>query len=293
MRVNTLHTGLLVASACWQQGRSPVHLIASAWEQSLEDVVHELNSVPVFGIRLVEEGTLYGTEPGGSIMYMQVSDAHRVLGQLTATFPGTELEVQSLTLGSALRQAGLLEDAGAGEEERPGLTLVASPIEVRVARSLGHDARTSPDPSATASGGVGGEQCRSGTRTLGVPVFDIGELLWDAEGEALAGDPQTLWPHLFCSADAEALWTEVGQDAPMPPLQAVDLCEVIERLKAHADGAAVRKPMLCAPLDSIEFMRSVDAQSRAASGQEAPDGASLGYADGRPPSGSRLRSAMP
>ena len=57
---------LLVAAACWRRATVP---LASLDPDTVDTVVRELNSVPVFAIRLVDEGTLYGTEPSCSIMY--------------------------------------------------------------------------------------------------------------------------------------------------------------------------------------------------------------------------------
>ena len=71
------------------------------------------SQVPVFAILLKEEGKLYGgpmddqgVQP--AMVYTQLEDAQRVIGQLTETYAETALELQPLALGAVLRQSGVL-----------------------------------------------------------------------------------------------------------------------------------------------------------------------------------------
>ena len=249
-------SSLLTAAACWHAPRFRLHACASSWDpETLEAVVRELNTVPVFALRLIAENTLYGAAPGCSTMYSQLPDAHRVLGQLSETYPESQLEVLPLGLGTTMRQAGLLgdelraqEENGGyfGEEAPPRATIVASPLELRKARSASADYQ------------------RHVVRGLDVPVFHIGELEWqnDPGGSGESGGSEMLWPFLFRAADVEALWAEVGgDDQEMPPLQVTDLADVVERLRTHTLGQPGSRPLLCAPLDAVEFLRANDLQA--------------------------------
>ncbi|KAL1503266.1 hypothetical protein AB1Y20_011321 [Prymnesium parvum] len=213
---------------------------AASWPPPVvQRAVIELDTVPVFAIRLVEEDTLYGAS-AGALFYSQLPDAHRVLAQLSATYPQTRLELLPLGLGAAMRQAGLL---GGGATASPAV-IVPSPREVKTAAELAP------------------LRARRGARGLETPLFHIGSLEWPREGDAAA---ERLWPFLFRAADVRAMWEQLGLPAEMPPLQVTDLEDVVDRLCAHAAGAPGSRPMLCAPLDSIEFLRTIDSTAQAAS----------------------------
>ena len=53
--------------------------------------------------------------------------------------------------------------------------------------------------------------------------------------------------------------TEVGQGQPQPPVRTLTLAELIALLR-DAD-ACVGQPMLCPPLDSVDFISELDRQA--------------------------------
>ena len=65
-----------------------------------------------------------------------------------------------------------------------------------------------------------------------------------------------LWPLFFRAADVGELWRELGGGAPQPELQATDLATLIDGLR-DADNAPAQ-PLVCAPLDSLDFVRTRD-----------------------------------
>ena len=152
-----------------------------------------------------------------------------------------------------MRQAGLLgeqnrkADPLAAQDDRPpSATIVASPTELRAARTI--DASRS----------------RNSVPGLDVPVFHIGELEWqqqDAEDAENAAPAEVLWPLFFGAADVDSLWEKVGGDRPMPQIQVTDLGDAVEWLREYALGAAGGRPMLCAPLDAADFLRTLDHQT--------------------------------
>lgn len=206
-----------------------------AWNQRISDsVVRELDTVPVFALHLQEDGTLFGSEESGTMVYTQLSDANRVLGQLMATYPDMNVALKPLGLGAVLRQCGMLD--GSGSSGAVKVTLVASPTEKREAKRVG-------DSSAARA-----------RRFLGVPLFHVGELSStaamhrdDAAGHDAHAAADQLWPLLFRVADVESMWDEVGGGQPMPALRTVDLAEAVEQLRLHAAGTApgVARPLLC------------------------------------------------
>ena len=121
-------------------------------------VAEQLDTVPVFAVLLPEDGKLYGSEEGETMVYMSLADANRVLAQLTAVYSATQLQVLPLPLGHVLMQAGLLERpasyAGAADApEQLRMSLVASPEEKKAARRLRGDGVTAkPRPRGGAAG---------------------------------------------------------------------------------------------------------------------------------------------
>ena len=196
-------------------------------------LMRELNSVPCFAILLEEEDKLYGTDDGATLVYTTLSDAQRVLAQLADTYDGVKARAQPVSLGAVARRAGLLPDdviAEADESAAPA-TLVASPTELRNARQLcgaPRDARKPP----------------------GVPVFHVGAVRWRLP----SGDEEELWPLFFRHDDVLEL-REKTPDAADADVQASTLDAVVAGLLGGAPDVAAR-PLLCAPLESVEFMRA-------------------------------------
>ncbi|KAL3927178.1 MAG: hypothetical protein SGPRY_002946, partial [Prymnesium sp.] len=224
-----LHTGRALAPQppLLAASRARVHIAAAldGWDPKvLSAVVRELDSVPLFAIRLTSENTLYGAE-SGSMMYSQLPDVHRVLAQLSSTYPETSLEILPLGLGSTLEQAGILGDdqRSVDGESSPRANIIASPQELKNARSLGYKAQSNM-PNG-----------------LDLPVFHIGDLEWHNRQDARS---EILWPIFFRAVDVDALWAEAGSADAKPEVQVVCLGEVVERLRAHASGQPGSKPML-------------------------------------------------
>jgi hypothetical protein len=207
------------------------------------DVVRELDSVPVFGILVKADGKLY-TEEGACMVYTHLSDVSRVLGKMQATYPTTELEVMPLSLGHVLSEAGLL-GGGGREGASLAVNLVASPEETSAAKRMREEAAL---PRPKRRRGAAGMLQR-------VPIFHIGtvETRRDAH-DSSAGE--TLFPFFFRTVDVDALWSELGDGAPRPPLVATDLAALVDGLR-DAD-AAPGSPLVCAPLDALDFVRQRD-----------------------------------
>jgi len=208
-----------------------------------ETVAEQLDDVPVFGILLREDAKLYGGDDGQTMVYMSLQSASRVLAQLQSTYPETEIEIAPLPLGNVLTQTGYLQRPPATDDDnQPALPieLVSSPDERRAARKIREDVAT---PRPAARSGVAG-------KLQDVPIFHIGSV----------EDPDpakpAFWPFFFRTADVDALWRQLGEGAPRPEVTATDLAALIDGLRL-ADNAPA-KPLICAPLDAIEFMRGRD-----------------------------------
>ena len=211
---------------------------------SLSSVAEQLDEMPVFGI-LVDDGTLYGdADSGGTgIVYTHLNDASRVLSQLQNTYPANTLELLPLALGAVLKEGGLL-GAADGAGERAQVMLVASPEEVRTARRLADRLSSAPRPASKPAR-------KSGLQ--GIPVFHLGQVPWR---DAPEGEEEMRWPFFFRSADVDALWKEIGQGAERPPLLVTDLTVLIAALRD--EDAAPARPIVCPPLDAIEYLRERD-----------------------------------
>ena len=231
-------------------------------------VARELDSVPVFGILLQQEDSFY-CEDGVVMVYTQLADASRVLAKLQQTFVETELALMPLSLGHVLQQGGLLGgNAGGGSgltsdvfssegdllaaaavatsQSAPmRINLIASPTERRLAKQLREDSAALPPIKRD---GAAAELQR-------VPVFHIGAVPSRAaeQGEA---PPPPIWPFFFRAADVDELWAQLGEGRPQSTLHATDLAELVDGLR-EVDSAPA-KPLVCAPLDALDFCKSRD-----------------------------------
>ena len=227
----------------WQRVRPPVLAISDAV------VADQLNTVPVFGLLLTENGKLYGSEEGETMVYTSLEDASRVLAQLKSTFPDTDLELLPLPLGHVLTQSGHLARVDGSEsaavpteivESTLPMVLVASPEARRAARRLREDSATPrPKPLAGAA-----------AQLQAVPVFHIGSVEDPREKK------ETFWPFFFRTADVDALWEQLGEGAPRPEVTPTDLAALVDGLREADDAPA--EPLICAPLDALEYVRERD-----------------------------------
>lgn len=213
-------------------------------------VAEQLDDVPVFGLLLVDDGKLYGSEDTGETMvYTGLADATRVLAQVQASFPGNDVQLMPLYLGEVLTKAGALKPAITADtldtEPRALPTLLVPSVEEkRAARHLRNEAamaRARPRPGAAGM-------------LQAVPVFHMGSFKHP-------GDEADFFPFFFRMADADALWEQLGDGAPRPPLVATDLAALVDGLR-EADIAPAT-PMVCAPLDALEYVRARDQSSMA------------------------------
>ena len=214
----------------------------------------DLNTVPVFGI-LTEDAKLYGTDEAGCMIYTQLKDAHRILAQLQSTYAESTFELHPLALGTVLNEAGLLATQ---REHAPQITLVASPEATKEARRLraaaAAEGKADPDSPADAP--------RRRANLASVPIFHVGPMAMhgsahDAKqaGELDASEgTELVWPLFFRTDDIERLWAELGQEATEPPpVEVMNLASLIACLRDPS--AAPGKPLVCAPLDALEFVR--------------------------------------
>ena len=253
---------LALAAAGPRAGRRAERIVAdaegAAGPLKFDELLQGLDSVPVFALRLVQEGKLYSVE-GRCMVYVELADASNVLGQLQSLYPETPLALQPLQLGTVIRlSAGDRRLAGrADPDETPtAMRLVASRDARRAARDLGAE----PSAEAALSPDV------DPRRMSEVPVFHLGPLAPPADADA--PDEQPLWPLFFRTDDADAMWREFGGGAPRPPLQATDLAALCG-LAVPAPG----RPLLCAPLDSLEYVetaRSAEAERQSELRQAGP-----------------------
>ena len=207
----------------------------------VSEVIGELNSMTVFGLR-TENGKLWGIEEEGCMIYMQLADATRVLAKLQETY-AEPLELQPLELGTVLSESGVLVK----RDGAPRITLVPSPEAKRTLRKLQAEGNFMSDIVAVPKR----------WRPLSeVPVFHIGPL----PSRNPAGAKELLWPLFFWAGDADQLWSELGQEGTTrPPLQAINLGAAVASIRDPS--GALGRPVLCAPLDAVEYMRERDRQA--------------------------------
>lgn len=252
-----LQPGRLLVLAAATRAPSPGMMATDA------AVVAHLNQVPIFGIAVAGEGKLYTDDDSGAMIYTHLCDATRVLGRLQAAYPTTDFELQPLELGTVLRRLGVVGEGGG----RSWATLVGSPDERRAARGLS----LAPAPaSATAAAATG------------VTVFHVGALEQNGQERAEGA----VWPFLFRFEDVATMWTELGGAATlMPPVSALDLSDLIPLLRGSGAEAQPGKPVLCPPLDAVQYLREWEREAaRHAAQQVSADGALAGEApDGQAP----------
>jgi hypothetical protein len=233
---------------------------------TLQQVVTELNTVPIFGIA-TENAKLYGAEGLGCMVYVHLQDAHRVLAQLQATYPESPFDLQPLELGTVLTESGLIARISG---PRPRVTLVASSDARNAAKRLRAPTLDRQEPVKPAS--------RRLKLLQSIPVFHIGTLRLRTAAAGSTGSQQEggagstgsqregqeqeeLWPFFFEAGDVERMWTELGEEgAPCPPMQATDLAHLVKVL-LEPRLASSGRPVVCAPLESVEYMRSRESEA--------------------------------
>lgn len=217
----------------------PHHACMVAGRRPVSAVLEDLNAVPVFGIA-TDNGKLYGTDESGCMIYTHLDDVLRVVAQLPGVYAADSLEVQPLELGTVLFESGLLVKRA---EKCPPISLVASPEAKREARQL-----RGADWAASDTNVIGSRKKRR--QLAGVPLFHIGAVTWNSTAKA----DEAFWPVFFRRSDIETLWETVGAGAELPPVQVTDLAALIAFLREPSTAPA--RPMVCAPLDAIEYERS-------------------------------------
>jgi hypothetical protein len=247
---------------------------AAAERRPVSAVVTELDSVPVFAIA-INGDKLYSTDETGCMIYTHLSDASRVLAQLQSTYPAEALALEALSLGTVLSESGLLIK----REAPPRITLVASPDAKRAARDLRAKgpAASSSDPPIVSSAVP--KRWRPLTE---IPVFHIGTL---ARRPSMAFEVDEaaeglLWPLFFRLSDIDRLWEELGDSSTeRPPVRAIDLATLVVCLREPA--GAPGQPLVCAPLDALDFVAEKNRQAladaalqRAGGGDAQGEGAS-------------------
>ena len=60
----------------------------------------------------------------------------------------------------------------------------------------------------------------------------------------------------FRTADVDALWEQLGEGAPRPEVTPTDLAALVDGLREADDAPA--EPLICAPLDALEYVRERD-----------------------------------
>ena len=251
---------LVAAMAAHLVLRMPaIRMDATAAERRpVSAVVTELDSVPVFAIA-INGDKLYSTDESGCMIYTHLSDASRVLAQLQSTYPAEALALEALSLGTVLSESGLLIK----REAPPRITLVASPDAKRAARDLRAKgpAASSSDPPIVSSAVP--KRWRPLTE---IPVFHIGTLA-RRSSKAVEVDEAAeglLWPLFFRLSDIDRLWEELGDSSTeRPPVRAApsDLATLVVCLREPA--GAPGHPLVCAPLDALDFVAEKNRQALA------------------------------
>ena len=250
MRISWL-TGLAMALWCGRGvGGAAVtcrmNAAAGSPRRSVAEVVADLDAVPVFAIATA--GKLYSFDNGGCMIYTGLADATRVLAQLQSTYPEEAFEVQPLSLGTVLSESGWLVKRDAP----PMATLVASADAKRAARELraaGH---------ASACDDILNSAVPKRWQPLTtVPIFHIGALQTRATSAGTQGSgpdaADSTWPLFFQTGDIDELWTQLGAPgAERPPVHVIDLATLLVGLREPS--AAPGTPLVCAPLDALEFV---------------------------------------
>jgi len=223
-------------------------------------VIADLDNVPVFAI--VTNGKLYSTDESGCMIYTQLADASRVLAQLQAAYPAETLELEPLSLGAVLSESGLLVKRDAP----PKITIVASPDAKRRARELRANAESSGVHEVVPSAVP-----KRWRPLAAVPIFHIGALAGrgfaaaavanDGTADATAADDgvdaELIWPLFFQLSDIDELWAELGdKGTERPPTRAINLAALVAILREP--GSAPGKPLVCAPLDALEYVAEKD-----------------------------------
>ena len=108
--------------------------------------------------------------------------------------------------------------------------------QVRKAREIREDAAQRRAPKRS---GVAGE-------LQVVPVFHIGTVELPEQ--------EALFPFFLRTADVDALWDEIGGGKALPELVCTDLAALVDALR-DLEGAPGR-PLVCAPLDGVDFLKS-------------------------------------
>ena len=221
-------------------------------------VAEALDGVPVFGILLSESGKLY-TEEGHCMVYTHLADASRVLGRMQGAYPAEEFEIMPLTLGGVLTESGLLGEGSAAPPKQPlRVNLVASPEERQAARKIREDGCL---PKPKRRRGAAG-------RLQEVPIFHIGAIETSAldggEAATLEDDEaaNNIWPFFFRATDVDTMWQQLGAGRPLPEVRVSDLAALVDGLR-EADALPDAKPMICAPLDALDFLRATRDKTRA------------------------------
>ena len=282
---------LVAAMAAHLVLRMPaIRMDATAAERRpVSAVVTELDSVPVFAIA-INGDKLYSTDESGCMIYTHLSDASRVLAQLQSTYPAEALALEALSLGTVLSESGLLIK----REAPPRITLVASPDAKRAARDLRAKgpAASSSDPPIVSSAVP--KRWRPLTE---IPVFHIGTLA-RRSSKAVEVDEAAeglLWPLFFRLSDIDRLWEELGDSSterppvraapsdlatlvvclrepaarmqvltmapPSQQVRAIDLATLVVCLREPA--GAPGHPLVCAPLDALDFVAEKNRQALA------------------------------
>jgi hypothetical protein len=156
---------------------------------------------------------------------------------------------------------------------------VASPDAKRAARDLRAKgpAASSSDPPIVSSAVP--KRWRPLTE---IPVFHIGTL---ARRPSMAFEVDEaaeglLWPLFFRLSDIDRLWEELGDSSTeRPPVRAIDLATLVVCLREPA--GAPGQPLVCAPLDALDFVAEKNRQAladaalqRAGGGDAQGEGAS-------------------
>lgn len=231
-------------------------------------VAHELNCVPVFALVFREEGEMY-TMDDAALIYTRISDANKMVGNLQEMWRDAKVDVVPFALGDILRKGGMLsrdprplppvelkegrwhleEEANKaasgiyaeflGEVE---ITLVPSPADVQTASAIRKNTNASTPVKRTGMAG----------RLQQIPIFHIGAHMVKNE----EGEEERNWPFFFCTSDIDILWREIGKGAPMPTVQVTDLAALVDGLRAMEKAPA--RPIVCAPLDALGYVRTID-----------------------------------
>lgn len=207
--------------------------------RTVAEVIADLDTVPVFAI--ATNGKLYSTE-AGCMVYTQLVDATRVIAQLQATYPAEAFALEPLSLGTVLSESGMLVKRASP----PKVMLVPSADAKRAAREL-----STKTDAAELEEGVSTVPKRW-LPLRQVPIFHIGALA----GRGTAEEAESkIWPLFFRLCDIDRMWEELGEGKP-PPVQAMDLAVLVAHLREPFSAPGT--PMLCAPLDGLDFVAERD-----------------------------------